>query len=109
MTESNDRNTFSAPATPEAVASHDQEVELAYQEALRQATETTEIDTNNIDPRRVEVGAATLAAAREVSPTEPNYFDPTDVEQLTKCGPAVMHWRRLALQQSDQGDFTLSA
>ena len=109
MMEPTDKNTFTVPATPEVVALHRQEVDLAYQEALLQATETAQIDVENIDTRRVEFGAATVVAAHEASPTEPTYFDPADPEQLQKCAKAVMHWRRLALDHSTQGDFTRTA
>lgn len=83
------------PRTPEMPLT---EADLA-RAAVEQAVNAHEVDSNDIDTRRVEsFGASTLAAAEThtATPIE-NYFNPTDFKQLAAVGYHVVNMRKIAM------------
>lgn len=96
-------DTYHFPGSQEAIISRTPEVLLSEADlaraAVEQAVSAHEVDSNDIDTRRVEsFGASTVAAAeaRTIAPVE-NYFNPTDFKQLAAVGYHVVNMRKIAM------------
>lgn len=100
-------DTYQFPASsPEASLrlvpeSSPTETDLARAEAMRQAVSGMhELDSSDVDARRIESFGASTIAVVEGAPTQPErYFNPNDVHQLIACGQHVLRMRQIALNQ----------
>ena len=90
-------DTFTVPASAEVIA-------YEQQRALEVAMPRHEADPNDIEQRRVETSATTTVAAVETpqpNPTEA-YFDPKDIEQLSRVALLVLTLRKAELARNTE-------
>lgn len=104
-------DTYQFPTSKEVVVGYSPEVPLSEADlaraAIDQAVSVHEVDTEDIDRRRVEsFGASTVAAVETTHPGTPEqYFNPADTAQLIACGQYIVRMRALAAGKQDGFDL----